>query len=253
MAISKKENSFLHRMDPRTKLLLTIYFTVIVFILNSLICSAAMMFFFISVCFASGLSLKKVFSKWKFIVFLVIFILLMQTFFFAGYASPSFEGFLHGIMISCRVITIFVMMHIFSFTTDHGKLAYGITKLGINYKAAFIITSTLNIIPSLSESMRQCINAYRMRSPNAFKKKSIFSHFKEYSIIAIPVLVKAFRRSSLLALAMDARAFGIYKKRTWVVKLKFSKIDYLAYIVLLVFSVTLIFLNFNKRLIFWMI
>jgi energy-coupling factor transport system permease protein len=98
-------------------------------------------------------------------------------------------------------------------TTPLGDIALCLTKLGFNYKTAYIITSAFNILPSFREDARQLIDARRLRGITG--KKNVFARFSEYSKIALPLMIKTMRRAQASGLAMDARAFGAYRARTW--------------------------------------
>jgi energy-coupling factor transporter transmembrane protein EcfT len=50
-------------------------------------------------------------------------------------------------MVGCRIVALSVLMPALVITTEPRLLAYGITRLGLNYKAAYIITSAINMIP----------------------------------------------------------------------------------------------------------
>ena len=230
-------------------MLLTAHFTTLVFIIDTLIVAAALAVFFVIICLAAGLPLQKIFSHWKMLLFLILFVLILQTFFGnktedALFASsplipasiPLFgglgyvKGIFTGLMISSRIIALAVLMPLLIISTEYRLLSYGISRLGFNYQAAFIITSVLNIVPSLQDSIQKIINARRMRGSKAFENKNIFRRLREYAVISVPLLIKIFRRSSMLGLAMDARAFGAYKKRTWILSTKFAFIDYAAFV-----------------------
>jgi energy-coupling factor transport system permease protein len=111
-------------------------------------------------------------------------------------------------------------------TTGAGDIAFGITRLGFNYKTAYIITSALNIMPSFREDAGQLIDARKLRgSARRRGKRNVFAKFGEYAKIALPLMIKAMRRASAASLAMDARAFGAYRARTWPRATKMAAAD----------------------------
>ena len=257
--------SFLHRLDPRTKLLLTLFLTVPVFIVDNLALSACMMFFFIVLYITAKIPVKKIFPYGRFLVFLIAMVVVLQTLFgqetpatryllkplvpeqvpFAGgLGSLKMDGLLTGLMISCRIVALSVLMPVLTETTDAGLLALGITRLGINYRAAFVITSTLNLIPSFEEEARSIMDACRLRGVTVFDKGNFFSKLKEYPAITFPLIVKAMKRASIMSLAMDARAFGAHKTRTWMRKIRMTTLDYLSFSAGIAFSVIIVSLNF---------
>ena len=213
--------SFLYRLDPRTKLLLVLLFTVLVFVLDSLVVAAAQMLVFILLCLLAKISLKKLFPHWKFLLFLMAVVMILQILF--G------EGPFTGMMICCRIVSITVVLPMLTMTTSARSLSYGITRLGLNYRAAHIITSTLNLIPSFEDETRLIMEARRLRGIRSFEEGSFFSKLKEYNALALPLMIKAMRKAQLVGLAMDARAFGAYKTRTWLIEIKMTATDYLAF------------------------
>jgi len=201
-------------LDPRTKLVLTALFTVSVFVIDTLIIAALQMALFLGLCLAAKVPLKKIFPRPLFLAVLITLVTALQLFF--G------QGLFTGLMIGCRIITLVVLMPILVMTTDSQLLALGITRLGLHYRAAFIITSTLNLIPSFEEEARLIMDARRLRGIRS-------ARLREYPAIALPLVIKAMRQSQMTALAMDSRAFGAYRTRTWMRELKLSALDYGAF------------------------
>jgi energy-coupling factor transport system permease protein len=204
----------IHTLDPRTKLLLTALFTTLVFLIDVLVVGAGKMLILISLCFSARIPIKKIFPHWKLLLGLIALVMALQTLFGQGY--------LFGLMISCRVIAIAALMPALTMTTDTQALSLGLTRLGFNYRAAFIITSTLNLIPAFEEEARQIIDARRLRGMESVK-------LTDYPAIVLPLMLKAMRQAQTMGLAMDTRAFGVYPARTWLRKINFSAIDFGAF------------------------
>jgi len=133
-------------------------------------------------------------------------------------------------MIACRIISLVIILPLLTMTTPLGDISFGITRLGFNYKTAYIITSAFNIIPSFREDAGQLIDARKLRGGAAWRrgKRNVFAKFGEYAKIALPLMIKAMRRASAAALAMDARAFGAYRSRTWPRATKMTAADFTA-------------------------
>jgi len=202
-------------LDSRTKLLLTALMTILVFIIDTLPVAAIQMLLFITLCrYAAGIPLKKIFPHVKLLAFLIALVIALQVLFGSGLIA--------GLMISCRVIALLVLMPMLSMTTGAQALAYGITRLGFNYRTAFIITSTLNLIPSFEEEARLIMEVRKLRGMKSVR-------FREYPAITLPLMIKAMRKAQLVSLAMDSRAFGAYKTRTWKHETRMSVRDYMAF------------------------
>jgi energy-coupling factor transport system permease protein len=136
-------------------------------------------------------------------------------------------------------------------TTPLEDLAFGITRLGFNYKTAYIITSAFNILPSFQEDTRQLLDARKLRrfapaSPRSVmsRGKNVFTRFGEYAKIALPLIIKTMRRASAAGLAMDARAFGAYRARTWRRKTGMKAADFTALASALVYAAVAVTANY---------
>jgi energy-coupling factor transport system permease protein len=194
-----------------------------------LIVAAVLMLFFFGLCLAAGIPLKKIFPHFKFLAGLIALVIALQVFWGQGLSA--------GLMIGCRIIALVVLMPALTMTTDAQLLALGITRLGLHYRAAFIITSTLNLIPVFEEEARLIMDARRLRGIRS-------ARLREYPAIALPLVIKAMRQAQMTALAMDARAFGAYRTRTWLREIKLSAVDYGAFAAGIVWSVAAVTANY---------
>ena len=250
--------SFLHRLDPRTKLALVLLFTVLVFVIDSLVLAAAQMLLFLALCLSAKIPLKKIFPHWKFLFFLAAVIIALQMLFgqetsasryllkplipeyvplLGGRGSLKWDGLITALMICCRIAALAVLLPALTLTTEARRLAYGITRLGLNYRVAHIITSTLNLIPSFEEETRLIMDARKLRGAKALEGGGILSRLNEYRAIALPLMIKSMRKAQMISLAMDARAFGAHKTRTWLLESRMSPLDYLAFTAGIAYSV----------------
>ena len=250
-------------MDPRIKLLLVLLFTVIVFLVDSLLIAFSQMVLFVVLCLIARIPMNKIFPHWKFLLFLAAFVIAMQTLFahdagggyllkplipdgvplLGGTGSLKRDGFFTGLMVCCRIVSLTVILPLLTTTTDARRLAFGITKLGLNYKAAYTITSTLNLIPSFEEETRLIMEARTLRGVRNENKRSLFSRLYEYRALGIPLLIKAMRKAQIISLAMDARAFGVYRTRTWALEAKMKAGDFFALFLGMVFSAAIVAAN----------
>jgi len=239
---AEAQKSFIHGLDPRTKLVITAAFTVLVFMVDSLAVAAAQTLFFACLALLAGLPLKRIFPHRRFLAFLLAMVVAVQTLFrpetggryilnplfpewvpvLGGLGSLGVGGLLFGMTIACRVAALAVLMPLLVATTDAGLLALGLTKLGANYRAAHAITSTLNLVKSFEDEVALILAARRLRGADP---RGLFRRLAEYRAIALPLMVKTMRRSVAVGLVMDSRAFGAHKTRTWLLEAKMSRAD----------------------------
>jgi energy-coupling factor transport system permease protein len=176
-------------------------------------------------------------------LFLIALVVILQM----GFGG----GLITGLMIGCRIISLCVILPLLTMTTETGDIAFGITRLGFNYKTAYIITSAFNILPSFQEDARQLIDARRLRAraPRGVTsrgRRNVFARFGEYAKIALPLMIKAMRRAAAAGLAMDSRAFGAYKVRTWPRENRMSAADFTAIALGLVYAAAVVTANYIK-------
>ncbi|MCL2193475.1 MAG: energy-coupling factor transporter transmembrane protein EcfT [Treponema sp.] len=258
-----KGSFFIHRLDPRTKLILTLVFTVLVFLVDSLVVAAGQMLFFVGLAFFARVPFRKIFPHRRFLAFLIVMVVVLQMLFrptvsygaaplvpewvpiVGGWGTLGLEGLFAGLTIACRVIALAILMPLLIMTTEARLLAFGITRLGANYRVAHVITSTLNLVRSFENEVRLIMDARRLRgvAPRGF-----LSRLAEYKAIALPLMIKVMRRSVAIGLVMDSRAFGAHKTRTWLLSTKMSFADYAAFAFGAVYSVIVLVANWGMNL-----
>jgi energy-coupling factor transport system permease protein len=204
---------------------------------------------------------KKPGSHFKFFLAIVAFILVIQTLFgpgeryilkplipeaipFAGgKGSLKWDGLALGIVTGFRLISLALLMSMLTASTPPRLLAQGLVRLGLGYRAAYIITTAFNFIPAFEEEARMIMNARKLRGMRAGEEGGLFARLTEYSAMAVPLIIGAMRKAQLSAAAMDARAFGAYKTKTWLDSITMSPSDFAALALGAIFSALAVVLN----------
>ena len=245
----------IYKLDPRTKLISVLLLSIIVFFIGSLPAAVIMMLSFFVIRLISGVPLNGI-RFFRTLSLLVVFIIIMQMLFgpgdsyiiaplfphsfpvLGGMGSLKQEGLVLGLVIVCRLLSLMVIFPVFTGTTSPQQLAAGLYALKFNYRAAFVITSAFNLIPFFKEEALIILDAQKLRGMNTGSVK-----IKTYSGIALPLVLGAMRKAGSSSVAMDSRAFGIYKKRTWLDKPQMKTRDFWVIAAGLVFCAFLILLN----------
>ncbi|MDR1950041.1 MAG: energy-coupling factor transporter transmembrane protein EcfT [Spirochaetaceae bacterium] len=256
-----KNESFLHRLDPRTKLLSLLLLTLVVFIVNRPFVIAAIMFTLIALWFAAGMPFAKLKSYIKVLFWLIIFITLVQMIFgpgtnyivkplipkgaplIGGRGSLKWEGIFLGLLIGLRLVTLMMLTPMLTMTTKVHILALGLTRLGMHYKGAYITTAAINLLPVFEEDARAIMEAQKLRGLRAFEEGTFFDKLRAYPAIALPLIIGAMRRAQMMGAAMDARAFGAYPVKNSLETIKMSFRDYIAFVAVILCSVSALVLN----------
>jgi energy-coupling factor transport system permease protein len=198
----------------------------------------------------------------KSLTLLAVFIILLQTLFgpgenfiikplfpdsfpfFSGMGSLKWEGLILGFVVICRFFTLIILFSLFTGTTSPYSLAAGLNTLGLNYTAAFVITTTFNLIPFFREEALTIMDAQKLRGMRSLEKGSFFFRLRTFCGLTLPLVLGAMRKAQASSVVMDSRAFGIYKKRTWLDKPEMKAVDFLFLFACVIFSAAVLCFNF---------
>ena len=173
-----------------------------------------------------------------------------------GMGSLKWEGFFLGIVIICRLAALMIILPVFTGTTPPHLIALGLCSLKFNYKIAFIITMAFNLIAFFRDEALRIMDAQQLRGLPAgihyrkrhvktggYKRISFVSGFLTYSRLLVPLMLAAMRKAQNSSIAMDSRAFGIYKTRTWIDKLYLKTGDFWLIFICIVLFIIILLIN----------
>jgi energy-coupling factor transport system permease protein len=161
-----------------------------------------------------------------------------------GSGSMKWEGFIFGLVIVCRLSALFILFPVFTQTTSPESLALSLQALGLNYRAAFVITYTFSLIPLFREEALTVIDAQKLRNMRSFEKGFFPARVKALSGLVLPLVLGAMRKARNSSVAMDSRAFGVYKTRTMLEKPEMKTRDFLFIFGCIAFCACFLFWNY---------
>ena len=234
--------SVIHRLDPRTKIILATLFIVSVFVANNPVSFLFLTVFTVIMILLSKISLKVIIKGVKPIIFIVIFTALINIFLTKGEGAPLFsfwvieiytEGIARALMMAFRVILLIVGTSIMlTYTTSPISLTDGLESLLSPLKVikvpvhtfAMMMSIALRFIPTLVEETEKIMNAQKSRGAD-FTSGSLVQRGKALIPILVPLFVSSFKRAEELATAMECRCYRGDNNRTKLVKLEYKGID----------------------------
>ena len=239
-------NSFVHKCDPRAKILFLIVYIVAIFISKNFYALGACAAVFAVIALFSGVPFKSLLRSVKAILFLLIFMTVLNLFFYSGetvlwqwkFIKITKEAVYYTIFLAVRLFLLVLGSSLLTLTTTPVSLADGIESLLSPLKIvhfpvhelALIMSIALRFIPILTDETGRIMNAQKARGAD-FESGSLIKRVKAIVPILIPLLISAFRRADELGDAMDARCYSGSKVRTKYKKLTFSWRDVFALIV----------------------
>ncbi len=230
-------DTVVHRLDPRTKLLLVIIYIVGLF--NS-VGWASYAFVILVTALSMAISKIKPRSALKGLKPLVIIIILtavLNIFYTDG--TPIVEGWIitwegieRAVMMSLRIILLIVGTFMLTYTTSPIALTDGLEimmgplkKIKIPvHEMSMMMSMALRFIPTLIEETDKIMSAQKARGAD-FDSGNLFQRAKALLPILVPLFVSAFRRADELAVAMESRCYHGGEGRTRMKQLKMQGID----------------------------
>ncbi|MGA2971689.1 MAG: energy-coupling factor transporter transmembrane component T [Candidatus Bathyarchaeia archaeon] len=210
-------DSPIHRLDPRSKFILTIGFFVSALMFTNII--ALLVIFFAQV---PGIVLAKSPRRWlrslRGGLFLFIFIFVMNVIF----GTPIVTALAFAI----RFLAIMSAFSFFFMTTSADDLGLALEQIHVPYSISFTFTTAVRLVPTMAVDAQTVVDAQRSRGLE-LDKGNFMKRIRNYIPILIPLIISAIRRSVELAEALESRAFGASEKRTAIVTLKMRIADYL--------------------------
>ena len=240
-------SSFVHKLDPRTKLLFLIVYIAAIFTANNFYGLGACAVCCLLACLFSGVPIGSLLRSVKAVLFLLVFTAVLNLFFYSGNAeseTPLFAWKFITIWPSAVRFSIFLCVRLFllvigtsvlTLTSTPVSLTDGVESLLSPLKLikfpvhilARIMSIALSFIPVFTEETSRIMNAQKARGAD-FESGGLIKRVKAIVPILIPLLISAFRRAEELGDAMEARCYSGSNVRTKYKKLKFGWRDLLA-------------------------
>lgn len=246
--------SFIHRLDPRIKIIATILFIAELFIVDGFIgfaiCGAALA----AVVGVSKVPLGFIMRGLKPILLIIIFTFCLNIFMVDGrviwhwgFLKITVEGLYTAAFMALRLILLIIGSSLLTLTTKPISLTDAIERLlrplnhiGVpTHEIAMMMSIALRFIPTLLEETDKIMKAQQARGAD-FESGNVLSRAKSLIPILVPLLVSAFRIAQDLAMAMEARCYRGGKGRTRMHEMKFDGKDVAAMIGLAAFLALII-------------
>lgn len=251
-------NSVLHKLDPRSKLLMMIAYIVMLFLVKSYVGYLMFAILVLVTTLVAKVPIKSLLRSVKAVIFLVLFIMIINVFFYKGESEPLFkwkvftvytEGIVFATKMAIRLILLVMGPALLTYTTTPMELTDAIESLLSPLKKikfpvhdlAVIMSIALRMIPTLMDETDRITLAQKARGAS-LDTGNIFSRIKAMVPILVPLFVCAFRRADELALALESRCYDASPNRTRYRVLKLTGKDF-AFLSLFLFFIGAIILD----------
>ncbi|MBB5173733.1 CbiQ family ECF transporter T component [Texcoconibacillus texcoconensis] len=233
-------DSWLHRLDPRSKLIAGVAFIFIIFLADSLQAFALLWVFTLFVMRLSGVGFRTYVRGVRPLIWLILFATLMQMLFRTGGATfvdwgpitISEYGIINGFYVFCRFVLIIFFSTVVTLTTKPidltdgiGSLLRPLRKLKVPVdELALMLSISLRFIPNLMDETQRIMDAQRARGTQ-FGEGSLIQQMKTLVPIFLPLFASSLNRAEDMANAMEVRGYQSGTKRSTFRQLSWKRID----------------------------
>ncbi|MFI3209638.1 MAG: energy-coupling factor transporter transmembrane component T [Peptostreptococcaceae bacterium] len=258
-----KKDSFIHRLSGSTKLICFLLFSLASMITYDTRVLLLMLF----VGMISFKISKIEFKEIAIVLYFILFFLMINSFIiflfsplegtkiydsetvlftlFGPYKVTS-EQLFYQLNVILKYLATIPIALLFMLTTEPSEFASSLNKIGVNYKAAYSVSIALRYIPDIQRDYKDIAFAQQARGIDMSKDEKILVRLKNASSILTPLIFSSLERIDKVSLAMELRAFGNGKNRTWYNQRNLTKEDYVAIVMFaLLVVLSIVMLNIN--------
>lgn len=247
-------DSVIHRLDPRTKIIFTLVYIILLFVINNLWGYLFATAFLVFVVIASKIPVSYVLRGLKALVFIILLTMILNMFMTPGtviaqwgFIQITIEGLRVSIYMAFRLILLVAGTSIMTLATSPIDLTDGMESCmkvvpllkRVAHELAMMMSIALRFIPTLMEETDKIMKAQKARGAD-FETGNLIARAKALIPILVPLFVSAFRRADELATAMEARCYRGGENRTRMNQLQFEKRDAVSFVGMIVLTALLI-------------
>ena len=261
-----KKDSPIHKLTGATKLICFLLWTIAAMITYDTRVLVGLFVFGIIAFKISKIEFKEI----SFILYFILFFLLLNAlliFIFSPYQGTEIYGsktelfhligpytitkeqLFYELNVILKYFATIPMALLFILTTDPSEFAASLNKLGVSYKIAYTVSIALRYIPDVQRDYKDISFAQQARGVDLSSKEKLTKRIKNSAAILMPLIFSSLERIDKISLAMELRAFGNNKKRTWYNSKKFTGRDYACialFIAIVAISVIMVKVNGSR-------
>lgn len=225
--------SWLHHLDPRTKLGFVLVATVLLLSFQHLVFLLACLIFIHGILLSAHVPASHLRWVWRRMLPLTLLIFLLWPLFdphgrlelirFWRFRI-TMEAVLQGLATALRVDALAFAFFVLLFSTDQASLVRGLVKLGLPYTWGLTLAVALRYIPTFHGIYVSVTEAQQARGW-VVREGSFVSRMRSYLPVLVAVIIIALRTTDHLAMALAARGLGAGPRRTTYRDVYFSRMD----------------------------
>jgi energy-coupling factor transport system permease protein len=228
--------SWLHRLDPRTKLLFVACgFSVLLAVHNLWVMLAALVVVH-AVLWGGRIAAQRIVWIWRTLLPTVAMITVLWVLAYPDegrllvswwFVRIGVRNLAQGLAVGLRIAALALWVSVSLFSTDQATLVRGLVAMGLPYAWGLTVAMGLRYIPTMANVFQMISDAQQARALDLSRGNPL-KRARAYLPITVAMLITALRMAQNLAHALESRALGAVRHRTYLRQLHFGWGDWLA-------------------------
>ena len=248
-----ERDSWLHRMDPRLKVIYVLLGIVAILLFKSVFFILFALILVHLLILSAKIPRENLSWVWKRMMPINVLIPLLFVLFYpegpvlfqVWFLKITPMALVRGLALAFRLDAIAFLVFSWMFTTDQTKIVRSFVKLGLPYNGGLVIAISLRYIPTFYGTYTTVAEAQQARALD-LSKGSFLQRLRQYMPILVAMIISALRTADKLAKALESRALGFTgARRTCYRDISFRPVDWVCLGVILVAFLALLFVRFG--------
>ena len=238
-------NSFLHKLNPVTKLLAAFLYGIAAIICNNVIAEIGFIILMILISSTAGIAKRALLLTKNLMV--LGFIMFVIQLFFVRDGDPllvigsvvlfTTGGLKSALLLSLRVIAAMLpLMLLFAITQMNDLCNALVKRLHLPYRYAFIVTTAFRFVPIFATEFHDIQDAQKARGVD-FDTKNIIRKLKLVAPLCVPLLVSSLKKVDVSAMSAEMRGFELRGYKSGYKQYPFGIRDLITILILIVIIV----------------
>lgn len=221
-------NSFIHRLDPRVKIIIFLLTFVAILLFQNPLWMLPITVLIVAQLVISGALVNMRRIRYILIV-LTVSSMILWNLFSTGETQLFWRISLESLSFAVARTMLMILMisagMILITSTRNEELVNGMIRLGMPYRVGFAISTALRLVPTIVSSTITISQAQRSRGLD-LESGNLLDRVKKFLPLLVPVFISTIRSTNIFGMALESKGFGAREKRTFYLVFEMNTTDY---------------------------
>jgi energy-coupling factor transport system permease protein len=245
-------DSYLHRLDPRTKFALVACGIPLLLLFRNLWIVLAALATLHGLLLGAGIARSRLGWVWRVTLPPMVMIAVLWVLFYPGEGPALLEWWrirvtatnvAEGLAVALRIGALAFLVFVWLYTTDQATLVRGLVALGLPYEWGLTLAVALRYLPTMAGVFGMISEAQQARALDLTGGGPL-RRARAYIPIVVAMLISSLRTAENLSRALESRALGAAPQRTYLRALRYGRRDLIWTVAVLLLTVLLAWARF---------